>query len=294
MTQPSSSPSGKLWDSIIGRDKAETPASLVKTEKELLSLAEFAWKTYFSPEKNKTKPWYDSSVTTENVLDQFVGSKSPISPKNLVELWKLIPKLSKSLHSKRVQRDLDSLTKSLRLNSFYGSQAPNLTFRDLKSKLGNITTTMVNKIFLSGTQKIKHLTKGVPPDEMDPVEFADLMKRIDICRQEVAREFAKSLKESNKDIKSFLLKFLTKVEISWVSEEEIEALIQLSGYEEELVVEMLLSDIEEDDNLFKTFQNAVSKEICPHHIGNTKGLQSSPGSTFVPVMETLDCVDGSG
>lgn len=234
-----------------------------------------AWlmRQYFNPSKHSKKIWFDPSVTEENVLNHISSTERkgvfPLSAKELAELWKLKKSLGQSLgklsdaelsqgEAKPVKKVEDEKTKY---------QTGDVTLRDVGQELGGLTPTMINKLSDTGMEKFKKLLGG-----KDSEDFAgqtkNLMQKISQAREEVAKDFAVALK-SAPSVESFLADLvkaqtLTVKELELIEPEEKEGLDILREREPEAIAAILAQDIEDVDNLFKTFQSAVSKKMLPY------------------------------
>lgn len=229
-----------------------------------------AWlfRSYFGP-KNKGKRWFDPSVTPDNVLGMLTKPNSPISPRGAVEVWKNMPAIKKGLSAADADRDLDAVA-DLQGGGHEGEKYTkgDATLKAMSRELGDVTPTMVNKIFGGGAEKIKKLTGGMNPEDMGDEELAVLSSKIDAARRETAKDFAKLLRASRGNTKKFLdalvkSQVVTAGELGLLTDEEVGALTMLAGKPENEIQQALLADIDQDDNVFKTFQNAVSKRVFP-------------------------------
>lgn len=232
------------------------------TDKERAQLAAYALRQYFS-EKQVGKPWYRPGVTVDNVLEEFTKPTSPISPIFLVELWK--DKVSlEGLNSKR-KRPAEQTVESYlnREKAVPTYEKWDIKINSMRGDFGGITRAMIAKIASKGLSKISWLLDGVSPEDMSPEADLLLDEKIDRVRQETAIWFAKNLWEHAGRVMRFLAKLnsrgiLTKTEFELVTEAEYQTLCELAHLKQEEIVPFLLCDIEEDDNLFRSYQNAVS------------------------------------
>lgn len=225
---------------------------------------------YFNPSKHSDKIWYDRSVTKDNVLDYISSQRGqklfPNTPRNLVNLWKLKSDLSSRLGA--TVRDLEKAEKKDKEEEEKAKyQTGDVSLKDIGQELGGVTPTMINKLATSGMEKFAKLTKDVSPSEMEYADVEDMLNKIETARQEVAKEFAKKLKEAN-SVDEFLKTLakehiLTPTDLKIISPEEIEGLEILMDKSEDRIAMILIEDIEDDDNLFKTYQSAVSKKVHP-------------------------------
>jgi hypothetical protein len=236
------------------------------------ALSAWLMRQYFNPAKHSKKIWFDPSVTEENVLNHITATERkgvfPLSAKELGELWKLKKSLGSSLgklsdaelsqgEAKPVKKVDDDKTKY---------QTGDVTLRSVGQELGGLTPTMINKLSDTGMEKFKKLLGG-----KDSEDFAgqtkNLMQKITQAREEVSKDFAVALKAAP-SVESFLADLvkaqtLTAKELELIEPEEKEGLDILREREPEAIALILAQDIEDTDNLFKTFQSAVSKKMLP-------------------------------
>lgn len=254
---------------------------LYASVRDLPAFKKWLYTTYFGPSRSGER-WYDPNVTVDNVLDQLVKPKSPISPKGAVEVWKHMPAIKKGLSAADADKDLDTVAALVGGDEGEKYTKGDATLKAMSKSLGGVTPTMVNKIFAGGAEKIKKLTGGVNPEDMGDEDLAALSQRIDVARQETAVDFAKLLKASRGNTKKFLdglvkSQVLTAGELGLLTDEEVGALTMLAGKPENEIQAALLADIDEDDNVFKTFQNAVAKRVFPAgKRGRPKGSKNKP------------------
>lgn len=224
---------------------------------------------YFNPEKHADKLWYDASVNPDNVLEYVSDPKNhfPLTPKELADLWKLKKSLGASLElAAKDFEDLPDEEEEDEDKTTY--QTGEVTLKDIGKELGGLTPTMINKLASSGGEKIKKLTHGVAPWDMNEEQWEDLLKTIKEARQEVAQVYAENLKSYGGDVKAFLeslvkAHILTPSDLKLVTDQEVEGLALLSQKSTDQIVNVLLHDIERDDNVFKSYQSAVSKKVFP-------------------------------
>jgi hypothetical protein len=260
---------GKIWSDIINRNSFSS--------ENIKGMSAWAMRVYFGP-KNADKIWFREGVNEDSVLDEFCLPDSPISPRALVEVWTAMPSLQRAL-GVLTDNELDTVSEYLQRNAT-DTGVPkytqgDCTLKEMASSLGNITGTMVNKIFISGADKVRRLTGGVSPSDMEPEAFDRMMEFINTQQLKAANAFAGSLLEYDGDIAAFLenqvkLLHLTEIERLAVTENEIQGLMVISELPHSEIVDILLTDLEED-TLFLTFQNAASKAIFPRRAGRPKG-----------------------
>jgi hypothetical protein len=276
---------GKIWSEIVKRNHL--------TEKEIEAIAAWALRVYFN-ENNSGKVWYRDGVTLDTVLDEFVLVDSPISPAALMEVWKALPALHRAIGT-LTEEDLDSVATYLQRDQS-DSGVPkytqgDVTLKEMAVSLGGITGTMVNKIFISGAEKLRRLTGGVSPMDMEPAAYDAMIAFIEEKQYKAANDFASSLLAHKEDIKGFLdyqvkLLHLTEIERAAVREDEMQGLSVIAAMTYPEIVDILLTDLEENENLFLTFQNAASKAVFPRRSGRPKG--SGKKSVAVEVAEEFD------
>lgn len=231
-----------------------------------------AWimRQYFDPAKHSDKVWFDPSVTAANVLDYLSSAEGsrlfPNSPRNLVNLWKLKLDLGNKLGTTADEDDAASVDQGEEEEKAK-YQTGDVSLKDIGQELGGVTPTMINKLASAGMEKFAKLTGGKHPEDLDDEELESFLKAIKDARVEAASEFASKLKAA-KSVNAFLQglakeQVLTPTDLKIISPEELEGLQILKGKPSENITLILLQDIEDDDNLFKTFQSLVSKKVFP-------------------------------
>lgn len=229
-----------------------------------------AWimRQYFDPSKHSDKVWFDSSVTADNVLEYLSspdGSRLfPNSPRNLVSLWKLKLDLGAKLGTVS-DEEMDDDPSSEEEKAKY--QTGDVSLKDIGQELGGVTPTMINKLASAGMEKFSKLTSGKHPSDLDDEELENFLKVIKDARLTGAKEFADKL-ISAKSINAFLHSLakeqvLTPTDLKIISPEELDALKILKTRPKENIILILLEDVENDDNIFKTYQSYVSKKVFP-------------------------------
>jgi len=230
-----------------------------------------AWimRQYFDPVKHEDKPWYDPSVTQNNVLDYISSAKGgklfPSSPRNLVNLWKAKVDLTAKLGS--AADDLDTRDESEEDDEKAKYQTGDVSLKDIGKELGGVTPTMINKLATSGMGKFAKLTGGKHPEDLDDEDLEAFLRKIKAARAEGAAEFAEMLKSAS-SVAEFLRNLakgqvLTPTDLKIIEPEELEGLEILKSKPLENIMLILLQDIEDDDNLFKSYQSLVSKKVFP-------------------------------
>jgi len=250
----------------------------VLSGKETAEFSAWAKRAYFGP-NNVDKPWYREGVTEETVLEEFLRPQSPISPEALLEVWKAIPGLQAAL-GRLEESDLDSVADYLERNNEETAKQKytkgEKTLKSMAPMLGTITGTMVNKLFVSGRDKLQRLTGNISFEDMDADELLDLYNKIEDAQEQAAKEYASSLLLFKGDIVSFIKHQieslnLTNNEANLITEEEYIGLRILSEMEYNKIINVLLGDLDSEINLFRGFQNAASKKIFPRRSGRPKG-----------------------
>lgn len=248
--------------------------------KDLEEMGSWVLRRYFG-EEDQGKSWFLPNLTPLQALQHLSdSSQSPITPYQLSDTWKTLPVLRAKLGREEVDEDLEAVEAALAYPKHSRRNSTNnfseVKLSELSKYFGNITTTMVNKIFIGAAQKLRELTNGLPPEEMEDQDLKSLMERIDISREEAAKEFAATLNASNGNMRKFLetlreTKQISKVDLRRVSPDELEVLKEMSLFlTTQEIEQVLLSDIEEDDNFFLLFQNAASKKLFPTKTGRPK------------------------
>lgn len=211
-------------------------------------------KNYFSD--NSTK-WYEKSVDESNVLD-FVSNNVnfPQTPCRLVNLWNLKQSL------KKYSKGKEKIEEEREMKYTIGDE----TLKNIGKEIGNVTPTMVTKFYSSGIKKVKFTTNNKSIEEMNVEELDDLNFKIMTIRIEAAKEYSEILNKNSGKISDIIKQlianqYITKNEASLISEEEIIELIKLSTKTKEEICLFLHTDIERDNNIFKTFQSIVSKKF---------------------------------
>lgn len=210
-------------------------------------------KNYFS---DKSKMWYDESVNLNNVLEYISTSKNfPQTPNNLVQLWKLKESFKKF-------NKIKEKTEEKELKYTVGDE----TLKNIGKEIGNVTPTMVTKFYSSAINKIRFATGNKSLEQMEPDELDNLNIKIMNARQEAAQEYYHILMKHKGKISDFISElisqhYLTKNEAELISENEIIEIIKLSNKTQKDVYLTLYTDIEKDNNIFKTYQSMVSKKF---------------------------------
>jgi hypothetical protein len=239
------------------------------TESEWKQVAQFAMKQYFS-ERHKEKPWYRENITEENVLSEFQKvSGPPISISALQALWKETDGLEKSFKGMgKPDPDPVGVYLSREKNNPNKGAHENWenTINSLRPVFGDITRAMIGKIAIRALEKVRVLFEDVDVNDMLPEEELVLMERIQTGRIRAAKWYAATLWEYAGKVSRFLrllkkMKIISRTEHDLVAEDEFQMLCVMAYWKPEEIEEFLLDDIEDDNNLLKTFQNTVSKQV---------------------------------
>lgn len=256
--------------------KRKSLAQMLAGIKNPKGFKEWLLRVYFKNPKNQGKPYFDPTLTPDTVLGALSKPTTPLSLVSAMKLWSIMPGLRKDLSADTADADLDTVDTMV-----HGAEAGKYKTGDaglkaIGQQIGKVTPTMVNKHIGSATKKIQKFTGGTSLEDMDADQIEGLMTQIDIARDQVAKDFAKLLKASKGNTRKFLIGLqksgiIGKDELGLLSDNEVGALTMLAGKEEPEIAAILRADIERDNNVFKTFQNAVSKRVFP---GGKRGRPS--------------------
>ena len=238
--------------------------------------AKWVIRQYFSA-KSQNEKWYDSSVDEKNVFEYISnpGNYFPQSPAQIVNFFRSMKSLQSSMSSKDVEDSLsdvklDDEEDAEETTTKTKYQTGDVSLKDIGQELGGITPTMINKIGASAGEKMRKLTGGKHPDELTPEEEFEMNKKLFAFMDIAAKRFASVLKASNGNVGKFLAALqkahiLTPNEARSITDEEIEALINLSSLEEDNIAQVVKRDLDRKDgnNLIKTFQSLYSKTVFP-------------------------------
>ena len=137
-------------------------------------------------------------------------------------------------------------------------QTGEVTLTKIGKKLGNLSPTMVNKILDKGYKKFKYI--------FIPNGKENILGSLEQIRIKVAKKYVKAMSRQKMQTNADeILKGLCKEQVigkhdtKYISQREKDALVILAEYNEDVMEAILLEDIEQDDNLYKTFQTAISK-----------------------------------
>lgn len=240
------------------------------------AFAGWLMRQYFDADKHSNKVWYDNKVTKDNVLEYVTEMSStgvfPQSPKSLYELFKLKGQLQTSMGRLEKSGELDAVLDYLddeedeEEEDKTTYQTGEVSLKDIGSELGGITATMVNKLAASGMDKFRTLAPG-GLDQMDGDELEAFLKKINSARIAAAEDFVQRLASAS-SVGAFLKglqknQILSPTDMKLIGKAELDGLRMLQQREPELAKQMLLQDIQDDDNLFKSYQAMVSKRVFP-------------------------------
>ena len=143
-----------------------------------------------------------------------------------------------------------------------------MTLVKIGQALGGLTPTMINKLATSGFDKIRKMSNGVPLGDVCGEQSDELNRFIMDCRVNAALEYADGLKTANGNIKSFIgelvkRRVMTLNDVKIMSDKEVTSLVILSTKPQGDIVQLLLTDIGRDSNVFKSYQSAVSRKAFP-------------------------------
>lgn len=233
-----------------------------------------AWimRQYFNPEKHGDKIWFDDSVTVDNALEYVtkMGENGvfPQSPKALSELWKLKGQLTSAIGAMDKSGELDAAVEDEEeAEEKVTYQTGEVSLKDIGAELGGVTPTMVNKLAASGMEKFRAITGGKPLRDLDSDELEAFLKKIHDARLTAVEEFTSELLAA-KSVADFLKglakrQILSPTDLKLITKSELDGLQVLREKDPERIKLILLQDIQDANNIFKSFQAAVSKKVFP-------------------------------
>ena len=156
-------------------------------------------------------------------------------------------------------------------------QTGEVSLKYIGSKLGNITPTMVNRLFNSAHEKVQSLCQNKPIKLLTQEEDEALEALLQSHRVHAVNEYVKLFNSVNFDIYDFIiqlskLQYVTDSEIKLITEEEIESMCYLklllieNQSEKDCskeVKEILLTDLDSENNIYKLFQSMVARIAFP-------------------------------
>lgn len=215
-------------------------------------------------DKNKSSRWYDASIGEDNVLNYISrGGNFPLTPVQLFTMWKDKKSLKTLLPAaEKEMADMDAEDEAEHRQYNTSAEVP---YKDVAKVLG-VSGQMTQNIELGGYDKFRTLM-GKSAEQMDGGEIEDLNKRITTARKDAASTMAKAIKASKGEPRALMsaLHSAGLVPSSHsVSGTERQAIKYLADtYDEGQIRELLMADIEEDENIFKTYQMAVARTVFP-------------------------------
>jgi len=139
------------------------------------------------------------------------------------------------------------------------------TLLEIGKEMGGLTPTMVNKILDHGFEKMKMLL-NIDAANGNQLKFDYITKKIFAIRKKTANFYVRKLKESNGEPTKFLKRLkqerlISKFDLKNIKQQEIDGIKILNEYDNKISEQILLEDIETDNNIFKTYQSTVSKNL---------------------------------
>lgn len=242
----------------------KTTDSNFSTAKDISGLRAWLMRAYFNPKKHSQEIYYSSTVTKDNVLEYIsnCGKKFPQTPRDIVNVWELLPSLRKGLSL------VPSDEPTAKAESLY--KTSETTLYDMAIKF-NISTTMVNKISSQAEEKFKRLlgqlankNEHIASETNDKISMAFLTaveNFVDVILvsntpEQVFQALVKKKVVYNADIKKVdeIEKEALQELISWKNEQQL--------YRHELE-DVLLNDLKKNANVFRLLQTAVSYIMFP-------------------------------
>ncbi len=239
-------------------------------------------------EKNKDKPWYKGGLTPEKAIAYVATGKLPLSLYNLIDYYKNFKALQKKF-GKISEEDLDLLQAGIDKQrrgedvEFEPTGEEPEPEPEVKEKekylrggerlknvaqdLGGLSQMQVVNITKNAEEKLRKLTNGAELYDLSPQQADELEEKIDIAVEDESMDYAAKLKATN-NVDAFLETLvkdhiLNSNERELVTQEEKDGLQILLDKDEETIAAILETDFEDEDSLFKTFQNAVSHNLFP-------------------------------
>lgn len=244
-------------------NEAENPVFKKVQGKDNVEFRKWILRQWFSDAK-KGMSYYSPKVNETNVLDYVSTNRSfPVTPVQLVTMWRdkkalksLLPAATKEMDQAQAEEEEQRRE--------YNKDAE-ATHADVGAELG-VTKQAAAYFEQDGMNKFRQLYGG-DPSKMEPEQIEALNAKIDEAREKAAVAFAEALVSSKGDMAKFggalnAKGLLPKAHA--FSKEERQALQYIAKqYKPAQIEQLLLADIEEDDNLFKSFQMAVARMVFP-------------------------------
>lgn len=245
--------------------------SKIKNKKKLCS---WLIRQYFDESKHSDASWYDPNINEQNVLEYVSNASNnfPLTPRKILdmfrcmELFKTDPAVFKTPEIKRASAPLKTQSKP---NKKLQYQKGEVLLSDIGKELGGLSNTMITRLSDSGVQKFRTLTNNTMISDMDSKQFNKMNEFIVDCRIYAALGYADALKKSKlsniKDIFANLksAKLITANDIKQVDDSEKQEILALQKLDQGDIVQALLKDISKDNNIFKSYQVAVSRKAFP-------------------------------
>lgn len=244
-------------------NEAENPVFKKLGGKDEAEFRKWILRQWFSDAK-KGSSWYSPKVNEKNVLDYVSTNRSfPVTPVQLVTMWRdkkslksLLPAATKEIEQAQAQDDEERREYN---------KAGEVTHGQVGKELG-VSGQAAAYFEQDGMNKFRQLYGG-DPAKMEPEEIEALNAKIDEAREKTASLFAAALKSSGGDMAKFAGALHSKgllPKAHAFSKEERQGLQYIAKqYKAAQIEQLLLADIEEDDNLFKSFQMAVARMVFP-------------------------------
>jgi hypothetical protein len=221
-------------------------------------------RVYFDPTKHNSLNYFKKSVTKDNVLEFISQSKNnfPQTPYSVVKIWETLPSLREGL-------------KSVVLDEF-SEKSPvyirgEKTLAEISKAIGDVTTTMVNKISDGAALKLSAMVTALYSDNKKLAMEVD--KKIENAILDTAEAFADAIQVSAtpQDVLKNLCKtgFLTEKDFAIADSIELDSISELISWvrdEENPATQSELEDVFTADlkkqiNIFNIAQLMVSRRI---------------------------------
>lgn len=227
-------------------------------------LRDWLMRVYFDPTKHNSLNYFKKSVTKDNVLEFISQSKNnfPQTPYSVVKIWETLPSLREGL-------------KSVVLDEF-SEKSPvyirgEKTLAEISKAIGDVTTTMVNKISDGAALKLSAMVTALYSDNKKLAMEVD--KKIENAILDTAEAFADAIQVSAtpQDVLKNLCKtgFLTEKDFAIADSIELDSISELISWvrdEENPATQSELEDVFTADlkkqiNIFNIAQLMVSRRI---------------------------------
>lgn len=236
-------------------------------------LKDWLLKNYFNPEKHGKEIYFSKNVNKDNIFQYISDPKNnfPQTPNAIVELWGFLPDLQKSIRTITLFGKEDNVDAKKQINV-----RAEHTLRHIGSKIGNLTTTMVDKISEQAQARYTSLMEKLNKDAKTSKLTTELIEN---ARLEAAEQITDCIFESSDygDFSRRLLmkKVLHKPDLNYVDELEkasIQYLISVvkafdderdeeESLQQSEIEDIFLEDIKKEINVFNIMQMAVSRKV---------------------------------